>query len=145
MKTSKLPVLLLCAVLGLTMISCSGSKSAGASASNEDASGSPADVMPDKSNLSLSAYLKKIPGLSVTGSGVGTTIFIQNDSVSTEDKNTPLFVIDNTPVGTDYSAIEGMIDLNDINKVSVLKESSATSEYGLQGANGVIVIKTKKN
>lgn len=55
--------------------------------------------------------------------------------------NEPLYVIDGFPV---YSTNLSDINPNDIETIDVLKDASATAIYGSRGANGVIVITTKK-
>ncbi|RXG27254.1 SusC/RagA family TonB-linked outer membrane protein [Leeuwenhoekiella palythoae] len=52
----------------------------------------------------------------------------------------PLYVVDDAPFGGSLNDINP----NDIKSVTVLKDASATSLYGARGANGVIVITTKK-
>ncbi len=54
----------------------------------------------------------------------------------------PLFVVDNVPMSA--ANVEAMVNPNDIEKVSVLKDATATSIWGSQAANGVIVITTRK-
>ena len=61
--------------------------------------------------------------------------------------NQPLFVIDGVPFNID--ALQGANPLstlnpNDIESFDVLKDAGATSIYGSRGANGVIIIKTKR-
>lgn len=68
--------------------------------------------------------------------------------------NAPLYVIDGVPVvsGTNQSsgALYGnlsataALSANDIESITVLKDASATALYGARGANGVVVITTKK-
>lgn len=60
---------------------------------------------------------------------------------SMQASNTPLYVVDGIPL-----AIGNMSDFNpnDINSVEILKDASATAIYGSRGANGVILITTKK-
>ncbi len=78
----------------------------------------------------------------VTIRGVGSLIGTPN----------PLYVIDGVVVGkgSDNSQVMeswnplASIDPNSIEKVSVLKDASATALYGARGANGVIVITTKR-
>jgi TonB-linked SusC/RagA family outer membrane protein len=59
---------------------------------------------------------------------------------SINNSNTPLYVIDGIPTTS------GMADLNpeDIEKIDILKDASATAIYGSRGANGVIIVSTKK-
>jgi len=53
--------------------------------------------------------------------------------------NSPLYVVDDVPV-TNINTINP----SDIESVTVLKDPSTTAIYGVRGANGVVVIKTKK-
>ena len=52
----------------------------------------------------------------------------------------PLFVVDGIQVGNDIS----FLNPNDIDSIEILKDASATAIYGSQGANGVILITTKR-
>lgn len=52
----------------------------------------------------------------------------------------PLIILD----GITYNGPLNMINPNDIESVKVLKNPSETSIYGMRGANGVVVITTKK-
>ena len=57
--------------------------------------------------------------------------------------NDPLYVIDGMTINTSDGILAG-INPMDIESISVLKDASATAAYGSRGANGVIVIKTKR-
>ncbi len=91
---------------------------------------------------SVSAALQgQMPGVvSVSASskpGEDTAdIFIRGKS-STDD-NTPLYLVD----GVERSIDD--IDMNEVESVSVLKDASATAVYGVKGANGVIIVTTKR-
>ncbi|MDF7814839.1 TonB-dependent receptor [Hymenobacter sp. YC55] len=54
--------------------------------------------------------------------------------------NEPLFVVDGFPGGGDLNSINP----SDIESVEILKDASATAIYGSRGANGVVIITTKK-
>mgnify|MGYP003731014103 CR=1 FL=1 len=100
-------------------------------------------------------------GVNVNSSGgtAGASSFITiRGAASIEGNNQPLFVVDGMPIetglnwsGSEYQT-EGVntssrsIDLNseDIASVTVLKGGAATALYGVQAANGVILITTKK-
>jgi len=93
----------------------------------------------------------KISGVSVTGSngapGSGQQIVIRGQGTIREGSG-PLFVIDGFPIGLagtggDYSPLN-FINSEDIESMDVLKDASATAIYGSRGANGVILITTKK-
>ncbi len=63
-------------------------------------------------------------------------------------QNNPLIVIDGVPIGNDNPAgISNPLTLvnpNDIESFSILKDASATAIYGTRASNGVIIITTKK-
>ncbi|MBN2521659.1 MAG: SusC/RagA family TonB-linked outer membrane protein, partial [Bacteroidales bacterium] len=108
----------------------------------------------------VSSLSGRAAGLQVTSTssnaGAASYMTIRGAS-SVIGNNQPLFVIDGMPINTEpsyrgstgqsgvYSSARS-IDLNpdDVESVSVLKGGAATALYGLQAANGVIVITTKK-
>jgi len=79
--------------------------------------------------------------------GSGSTIRIRGGS-SLRASNDPLIIIDGVPVDNDELA--GMrnplsvVNPNDIESFSVLKDASATAIYGSRASNGVIIITTKR-
>ena len=86
----------------------------------------------------------KAPGVYVTSNsgtpGAGATIRIRGyGSISTD--LTPLYVVDGQPM--EESSVN-TINPIDIENIEVLKDASATAIYGSRGANGVILITTKK-
>ena len=109
----------------------------------------------------------KVPGLEVTSNsgqpGAATTVKIRGNN-SIRAVNNPLYVIDGVPLdgrtarpslnfgggnGLDFGTTPESnpllyINPNDIAQVDVLKDASSAAIYGSRGANGVIVITTKK-
>src|SRR5664279_1328327 len=93
----------------------------------------------------------KLPGVEVTSNsgapGSGSTIRIRGGA-SLNASNDPLIVIDGVPL--DNNSISGaanplsLINPNDIESFSVLKDASAAAIYGSRASNGVIIITTKK-
>lgn len=82
------------------------------------------------------------PGLQFAGGGepgTGLDIRIRGFG-SVTGSSSPLVVVDGTPYAGDITSINP----NDIENVTILKDATATSLYGSRGANGVIVITTKK-
>lgn len=82
-----------------------------------------------------------------TGSpGAGSTIKIRGSgSIGAGDN--PLFVVDGYPIsntaGLTYNPLN-VINPDDIESVTILKDASSTAIYGSRGSNGVVVITTKK-
>ncbi|MCC3153486.1 SusC/RagA family TonB-linked outer membrane protein [Hymenobacter sp. BT770] len=93
----------------------------------------------------------KVAGVAITTTGgapgTGTTIRIRGNS-SLNANSDPLYVIDGVPV--DKEGISGasnplsLINPNDIETFTVLKDASATAIYGNRASGGVILITTKR-
>ena len=125
-------------------------------ARKNDLTGSVTAIKPDEKNHGLIVSAQdmiqgKIAGVNVTSDG-GTpggssTIRIRGGS-SLNASNDPLIVIDG--LAMDHQGIKGasnalsMVNPNDIESFTVLKDASATAIYGSRGSNGVIIITTKK-
>lgn len=95
------------------------------------------------SNKSLNDMLQQLPGVNVQGQGAYAKISISGVSGSFMSGTSPLFVVNGMTIGTDYSTVFNMVHPNDVTSLNVLKGSDA-SIYGTRGANGVILIRTKK-
>lgn len=63
---------------------------------------------------------------------------------SSERKNGPLVVIDGIPSAYNTAQTLEYISASEIESISVLKDASTQALYGIQGANGVIVVQTKR-
>ncbi|GHE44807.1 SusC/RagA family TonB-linked outer membrane protein [Sphingobacterium griseoflavum] len=87
----------------------------------------------------------KIPGVQVAISsgqpGAGATVRIRGNS-SLSGSNAPLVVVDGFPWG-DAGDLK-QINPDDIESIEVLKDASSAAIYGSRGANGVIMVTTKK-
>jgi TonB-linked SusC/RagA family outer membrane protein len=97
-------------------------------------------------NASLDQILQgRAPGLYVTaGSGQpgsnSTSVTIRGVG-SINGSTTPLYVVDGVQI---ESGVFSTMNPDDFESVNVLKDASSTSLYGSKGANGVIVITTKR-
>nr|WP_321358571.1 TonB-dependent receptor [uncultured Draconibacterium sp.] len=93
----------------------------------------------------------KVSGVNITSSsgapGSGQRIVIRGQGTIRQGSG-PLFVIDGFPIGMagtgSGSSPLNFINPEDIESIDVLKDASATAIYGSRGANGVIMINTKK-
>jgi outer membrane cobalamin receptor len=94
-------------------------------------------------SLDLTSYFRQVPGVMVRGSGPTAVIRIRG-SISFQGDTTPLFVVNGTILGNSFAQVYSTIDINEIDKVKVLRTVSETSEYGIRGGNGVIEIYLKK-
>ncbi len=105
----------------------------------------------------------KVAGVQITtasGEPGGATSIRVRGNTSIRSGNGPLIVVDGVPLeggddsaggadsGLGTSAAKSplnFINQNDIESMSVLKDASSTAIYGARGANGVIIITTKKS
>lgn len=80
-------------------------------------------------------------GVQVISSGTpGSDAAIRIRGVGTINDNNPLLVIDGVPVSSGLNTL----NMNDVESMQVLKDASATAIYGSRGANGVVIITTKR-
>ena len=102
----------------------------------------------------------RIPGLQITTNGnpnPGATVRVRGQGLGPLGNNDPLYIIDGVAVsanaasdlgagGLDNSNRDPLSNINasDIETITVLKDASSTSIYGARGANGIIMITTKR-
>ncbi|MFS4418528.1 SusC/RagA family TonB-linked outer membrane protein [Maribacter sp. 2307ULW6-5] len=87
----------------------------------------------------------RIPGVAISTNdaspGGEVSIRIRGFSTAAQNgDNSPLFIIDGVPTKNGID----LLNPNDIASVDVLKDAAASSIYGVQAANGVVVITTKR-
>jgi len=108
----------------------------------------------------LQALQGRMPGVQVVqGSGIrglATSIQIRGQNSLRTDGNLPLYIVDGVPINSSpvrtsglLTNIPGLDPLNTLNlanveSIEVLKDADATAIYGSRGANGVVLITTKK-
>ena len=102
----------------------------------------PADIAQVAAPDAMQAMQAKVPGLDlISGDGqAGSAVSITlrgNRSITAS--NSPLIIVD----GVEYS---GALDIpaSDIESMDILKDAASTAIYGTKGANGVIIITTKR-
>jgi len=133
----------------------------------KDATGALVSLKPEDFNSGVISSPEQLiqgraAGVQITSSsgepGAGVNIRIRGTS-SIRSGNNPLFVVDGVPLSGDDVSSGGMgsglgsssarnplnfINPSDIASIDVLKDASATAIYGSRGANGVVLITTKK-
>ena len=142
MKKLNLTFNILAGLLLLGLVGCASSGS-GVKSDLSDRQYERNTVQVDNPSISLTDYLRRVPGVQVNGSGPNAQIKI--DGVSSFILTTdPLFVIDEVRVDRSFSQVNGMISVSMVESITVLKRADAAI-YGVEGGNGVILINTKKN
>lgn len=108
----------------------------------------------------MAAMIGRMPGVDVVQTngapGGGFRIQIRGQNSLRSDGNDPLYIIDGVPVPTQQvqsiiganirfgSGPFGSLNPTDIESIEVLKDADATAIYGSRGANGVILVTTRK-
>jgi TonB-dependent starch-binding outer membrane protein SusC len=83
----------------------------------------------------------RISGVTVSRSRDGGIIVRMGGPTSFYSGQAPLFVVDGVPIETNGTL--SWLDPHDVESIQALKDPSQTAIYGVRGANGVILIKTK--
>jgi TonB-dependent SusC/RagA subfamily outer membrane receptor len=85
----------------------------------------------------------KVPGALITRTADGGIAIQIRGQTSLAANTQPLYVIDGLPIQPGPGGALLGINPHDIDTIEVLKDAASLSFYGLRGANGVIIIKTK--
>lgn len=144
MATSKKLLQLILVVAAFAITSCS-QNTISQTSTDPNVQISSNEVKPQNlQHLSLADYLRRVPGVTIGRTDGPVEVRVRSLTSVNNENNSPLFVIDKTIIGNSYAQAEQMVDPNDIQSVLVLKDPSETAHYGMRGAAGVILIKTKK-
>lgn len=101
------------------------------------------DLVKSSSPSLANALAGRLPGLTSIQSGGGqpgrddATLYLRG--AATTNGRSPLILIDGVPRDNIRT-----LDANEVESVTVLKDASATAVFGVRGANGVIIITTKR-
>ena len=85
----------------------------------------------------------RFPGVEVYRAPGGIAVRIRGSS-TVYGSNEPLYVVDGMPIDPGPGGALVGINPADIEKIEVLKDAGSTAQWGVRGANGVILIKTKR-
>ena len=89
--------------------------------------------------------LARVPGLTLARAADGRMVLHLRGETTFMGEEEPLVVVDGIPLGSNPAGNLAAIDTHDIQSVQVLRDAAATALYGIRGANGVIIIRTKLN
>jgi TonB-dependent SusC/RagA subfamily outer membrane receptor len=100
----------------------------------------------DAQPQSFAEMLAEIPGVHVAQSSQvfgGLKVRIRGTTNSVVGGEEPLFVLDGMPIPSGNGEIFSL-NPSGIESIAILKDAGATAIYGSRGANGVILIRTKR-
>ncbi|TYR37780.1 TonB-dependent receptor [Sphingobacterium phlebotomi] len=100
------------------------------------------EAMKDRPVANIGEALQgRASGVQIVNSGApGSNVAIQIRGLGSINNSAPLLVIDGVPTDLALNALNP----NDVETIDILKDASATAIYGSRGANGVVLITTKK-
>lgn len=134
------------ASLALIATSCSSTRTGATTGTdtpdNKGTSASNDQVEDLNASISLADQLRRIPGISVIGSGSSARATIRGNASASGDSE-PLYVLDGTPLNGGLAYASSVVPVAEIKSIKVLKTASETSAYGLRGTYGVIEITLK--
>jgi TonB-dependent SusC/RagA subfamily outer membrane receptor len=94
---------------------------------------------------SIEEHLRgRVAGVTVTRTAEGGIAVRIRGATSIYGSSEPLYVLDGVPITPGPGGSLTGIDPYDIESIKVLKDPADTAMYGMRGANGVIVITTKR-
>jgi TonB-dependent starch-binding outer membrane protein SusC len=144
----------MCLALAIVVAGCSKSGKPSVAPSPDPSAREPASV---SASTVSAADIDKTPGESIEktleGRVAGVVVSRSPDggiavrirgATSPYGNSDPLYVLDGLPIQPGPNGSLSGINPNDIESIRVLKDPAETAFYGSRGANGVIVIKTKK-
>jgi TonB-dependent SusC/RagA subfamily outer membrane receptor len=104
-----------------------------------------ADDMERNGDASIEKVLQaKIPGVLLTRTADGSVALQIRGPSSFYSGNAPLYVVDDVPMPAGAGGVLTGLNPHDIESIRVLKDPAETGIYGMRGANGVVIITTKR-
>jgi TonB-dependent SusC/RagA subfamily outer membrane receptor len=86
----------------------------------------------------------QVAGVQVIHHAGGGISFRIRGQGSINSNNEPLYVVDGMPVHVAPGHGLNWLNPGDIQRIEILKDASTTSMYGVRGANGVVLITTRR-
>jgi len=87
--------------------------------------------------------MSRVPGVWISRTADGSIAIRIRGASSLMGNTEPLYIIDDVPINPGPSGALTGINPHDIASIEVVKDATGTAMYGVRGANGVIIIKTK--
>ncbi len=104
-----------------------------------------ADTLHDRTAATLEQMAMRLSGVEVLQLGGGRISLRVRGSSSFMMTTEPLYVVDGVRINApSFSDAVGGINPADVVRIDVLKDAASTAIYGTEGANGVVVVTTKR-
>lgn len=93
-------------------------------------------------SISLLKQIRMLPGIYVESRAGDVNVYLRGQ-YSFNAETRVLFVVNNIPIGRDFSSLDSMVNVDDIKSIKVMRAIESAQLYGLRGSSGAIVIETK--
>jgi TonB-dependent SusC/RagA subfamily outer membrane receptor len=128
------------------LVACASSKPPETAASPSAAASTVTSSQLDQTGESIEQQImKRSPGVWVGKTSDGSIAVRIRGGSSLMGNNEPLYILDGSPFTPGPNGALTGLNPQDIDTIRVLKDPADLTMYGARGANGVIVIKTKKS
>jgi TonB-dependent SusC/RagA subfamily outer membrane receptor len=144
MTSSASRALLLSGVVVGLVSGCAHAKGARATSPPADPAVTSEDIQRNPGQPIEQTLQGRFPGVEVTRTPDGGIAVRIRGATSFSGGTEPLYVVDGIAIQPGPGGALTGINPNDIESIRVLKDAADTAMYGMRGANGVIVIKTKR-
>lgn len=144
MTSSASRALLSAGVVVCLVSGCAHAKGARSTSPPGDATVTSEDIQNNPGQPIERVLQGRFPGVDVTRTPDGGIAVRIRGATSFSGSTEPLYVLDGIPIQPGPGGALTGINPNDIESIRVLKDAADTAMYGMRGANGVIVIKTKR-
>jgi TonB-dependent SusC/RagA subfamily outer membrane receptor len=146
--TLRTPSVLACGLLSASLCGCVNTNGAAFSPPEPISDPSVGTVVTSSdidgtANDPIRSLAAHVPGVMISGTPDGGIAVRIRGASSIMASTAPLYVIDGLPIEAGPDGALSGINPRDIASIQVLKDPASTAFYGVRGANGVIVIRTK--
>jgi TonB-dependent SusC/RagA subfamily outer membrane receptor len=86
----------------------------------------------------MHGLLRRYPGVAVTTEGGGLHLRIRGA------RDEPLYVLDGLPLAPGDGAVLTAVHPCDVQEIRVVRDAAELASYGVRGANGVVLISTRR-
>ena len=103
------------------------------------------DEIHETNAVSLNELIsRRVPGVQIQQTGDGRIVAVIRGRNSFHGNDAPLYVVDGIPVDPMADGSLPGVLISEIKEIEVLKSPAETARWGMRGANGVIMVTTKK-
>ncbi|MDX1592415.1 MAG: TonB-dependent receptor plug domain-containing protein [Balneolaceae bacterium] len=93
-------------------------------------------------SISLLKQIQRLPGVYVENRSGLVNVYLKREFSFNSDTRV-LFVVNDVPIGHEFSDIDSLVNVEDIKNIRVLRSMEASQIYGIRASFGAIAVETK--